>query len=241
MQALILAGGRASRLYPLTLCMPKQLIMVNGYPVIHYIMEHCRNNGVEDVILCISDNPMKFDFFNAIGDGKRNGVKVSYSIGPDSLGTGGRLILASNLITDDDFVVYYGDIITLFDLREMIDFHRIRCSKVGCIATLAVCNKVRLECGVVMNHRNSQRVMDFRERPKVAEITDCKINVGIAVCNKRLLRYCRDDCDLFGDVIPSALEAGETVSSYDIRDVFYDIGTFRSLEKVAQILRQNRN
>lgn len=238
MKALILAGGKGTRLQPVTQFMPKQLIMLNGRPMIHYIIDHCKKNGINDFIICISDNSLKEHFHNALGDGTYLGANILYSCGPESLNTAGRIVYAKDFIKDEEsFIVYYGDIITNFNLREMIDFHKKQSSRNNCICTLAMSNSTNIEVGVGLIDETS-KISSFIEKPKISEISNGLVNVGIAVCNQQILKYCGKRADLFGDVIPRIIKQGEIVYSYVIGEPFFDIGTFSGIEKTLKMIRK---
>jgi len=245
MKALIMAGGKATRLYPTTLFMPKQLVMINGYPVIYYIISHCKDNGINEFILCISDNPFRKHFFHALGNGSFLGVKIQYSMAPQLTKTAGRMLRAKKFIDgdddDDNFIVYYGDIITNFNLSPMIKSHKNNVLYDRCICTLAMSDSESLEVGVGMHEKDTSRIICFKEKPKFSDISDFKVNVGIAACNSRILNYCREDADLFSDIVPRLIEQGERIYGYTIEEPFYDIGTFSCIEKVLKDTRRKQS
>jgi NDP-sugar pyrophosphorylase family protein len=233
-----MAGGKATRLYPMTLFIPKQLIMINGHPVIYYIIKHCKDNGISEFVLCISGNHFKRHFYNALGDGSFLGVKIEYSVAPQSIKTAGRILRAKDFIDSDNFVVYYGDIITNFNLSSMIKFHESMVLRNKCICTLAMSKSASLEVGVGMEEKGTSRIICFKEKPRVSDISIFKVNVGIAVCNLRILDYCTENTDLFSDAVPRMIEQNEYVCSYVIDEPFYDIGTFSNIEKVLKTTRR---
>lgn len=240
MKALVLAGGKATRLYPMTLIMPKQLIMINGYPVIKYIIDHCRNNGINGIVVCMSDNSFKYQFYNALPQDMYPGMTIEYSVSPESFKTSGRILAAREFMTEDDFVVYYGDIITEFNLRSLIDFHRKQTRKNGCICTLATIGSKELEYGVALQKDKVSRITYFKEGPRISDISDFRVNVGISVCNKGVLQYCQEKSDFYGDVIPHMIEQGEYVYGYEIDKPFIDIGTLKAIEKATKTMRRRR-
>lgn len=237
MKVLILAGGKATRLFPITLFMPKQLIMINGYPVIYYIMDHCVKNGISEFIIC-TDSARRKHFFNALGDVSRFGIHVQYSIASGRYGTAGRVLHAKKLIKNEDsFIVYYGDIITDFSLKSMIRFHETMVAQDNCIGTIGVTNNSRVAFGGGFIEK-SGKVTSFKEKPKISEISNFFINIGIGVFNSGIFKYCRPEADLTGDVIPSALENGENLYGFMVDEPFYDIGTFASIETVSTKLHK---
>jgi len=91
-----------------------------------------------------------------------------------------------------------------------------------------------MEVGVGYSNR-CLRVISFKEKPKVTEISKHLVNMGIAVCNTKILKYCRRGADLFGDVIPRLISSGEFVYSYVTSESFVDIGTMSALESAVKI------
>jgi NDP-sugar pyrophosphorylase family protein len=238
LRAFILAGGKATRLYPMTLIMPKQLIMINGYPVIKYILDHCMKNDINEIVLCISDNSFVNQFQNALSSKLYPNLTIDFSIAPESFKTGGRLLAAKEFMQEDDFVIYYGDIITDFNLRSMINFHKKQ-SNSGCACTLATVGTKELECGVALQKEKISKVTFFKERPIISDISDFKINVGISVCNKSVLQFCQENSDFYSDVIPKLIKDGAPIYGYEVNKPFIDIGTLKAIEDATRSLNQN--
>lgn len=241
MDAILLAGGKATRLYPVTMFMPKQLMMINGRPVIEYIIEHLKNNGVNRVVLCISDNKFRSHFTNALGNGSRFGVEIEFVITPEKCGTAGRVAAGAKIVRGDSFVVYYGDIITDFGLKQMINMHESNVHN-GRTCTLAVTNNNRLEFGVALLNKKDRRVLEFKEKPVLSEVTEYYANCGIAACSKDIVQFCQDESDFFGDVIPAAMANGMKVLGFDVgNSMFFDVGTFSSLESILKTVAGLQN
>src|SRR6267143_804894 len=123
MKAVILAGGKGTRLFPLTTVTPKPLIMIRGRPVIRYIIDHILESGITEVILCHSDQH-EDHFRNALGNGNHIGVSIIYSSAPAELATSGRILRCAPILEqDEDFLIYYADILTRFPLRDLLMLH----------------------------------------------------------------------------------------------------------------------
>ena len=113
---MILAGGMATRLYPLTEDIPKSMIPICGKPFIHWQLELLKRNGYSEVILCVGHKSQIIK--DCIGDGSKYGIKVKYSNdGETLLGTGGAILKACNLVTDS-FAVLYGDSYLKLNFKE---------------------------------------------------------------------------------------------------------------------------
>jgi len=133
MKAIILCAGRGERLRPLTDTIPKPMIPINNKPVLEYIINLLKKNGIKDIAINTSHLPEKIrEYF---GDGKKFGVKITYSFEPEMLGTSGALNNFRHFFnTNEPFLVFYGDNITNIDLKKMLEFHKQK----NAIATLAL-------------------------------------------------------------------------------------------------------
>jgi glucose-1-phosphate thymidylyltransferase len=107
MKALVLSGGRGTRLRPFSHTMAKQLIPVGGKPVLQYVIENIRDIGVTDIGVIVGDRAAEIS--QAIGDGSRFGVRVSYIRQDEPLGLAHCVAIARPFLSDDDFVMYLGD------------------------------------------------------------------------------------------------------------------------------------
>lgn len=231
MRALIVAGGKSSRLYPLTISVPKSLLPVNGKPVISHILDCIEKAGGLEPVLCTTKN-LRPQFENALGE------RVNYSVSPESYDTSGRILAARKLVgTDRYFLVYYGDILAspslyLFDvLQEHI--------KNAAVCTLVTCNRKELELGVV--RMKEQRwpnscgiVTKFIERPRLSDISDVTVNIGIAVCSSQVFDFLKPTANFFRDTLPLLLKKHKKVISYET-DFYLDIGSFTALEKAQSL------
>ena len=164
-------------------------------------------------------------------------MKIDYAISPVGHGTSGRILSARKYVKHESFVVYYGDIITTFNLSEMIQRHNKLNVKNNCIASIAVTNNTTLEQGLTKSEKKTSRIIEFIERPKIKAISDFSINVGISVCSNKVLNYCTNKGDFYKDTVPLMIKKREFLSKYDITD-FIDIGTFSNIEKATKTIRK---
>ena len=225
MKAAILAGGAGTRLYPLTSYVPKSLIPIGSRYVIEYIIDYLKQHGIKDLVLLISDKESQL-LANQLGDGSRFGVKVEYSVA-ERLGTAGALD-ASRELLGDRFVVYYGDVLTSMDLSAMMRFHEE--NRPAC--TLAMSTSVPIEYGVARVDAGG-RVSYFEEKPVLKEYP---VSMGIDILEHEVLAYCKPHTDIAKDVIPRLVKEGKPVYAYLTEKRHYDIGTFKALEEVKQLI-----
>ena len=103
MQAVILAGGAGTRLYPLTLNTPKAMLKIKGQPFLLHVIEELKRSGIKDFVFCIGYLADQFKEF--FGDGTRHGIKISYSVEKEFMGTAGALKMAERHLKKDFFVI----------------------------------------------------------------------------------------------------------------------------------------
>lgn len=194
MQAVIMAGGRGSRLMPLTNNMPKPLVPIVDRPVMWYIIRLLREAGVTDITVTLG---YRGDMIRrAFGDGSSMDVRLRYTEESVPLGTAGGVKLAAPYLTED-FVVVSGDAYTDFDLTVLADFHYARGGLVT-IATYTVPDPTQF--GVVETDADGL-VRAFAEKP--LHPAGNQVNTGIYVCDRRLLSLIPEGfCDFARDVFP---------------------------------------
>ncbi len=133
MQAVILAGGLATRMHPRTLTVAKAMLDVAGRPFIDWQLERLAAAGYDDVVLCVAFLGEQIEAH--VGDGRRHGVRVRYSNeGPTLLGTAGALRVALPLL-DPTFLVTYGDSYLPFDYASPL---RALLAHADCDAVMSV-------------------------------------------------------------------------------------------------------
>src|SRR5215217_1871678 len=123
MQALILAGGKGTRLRPLTVYTPKPIVPICNRPFLLYQIDTLRRAGITDITLSLSYQPNKIE--QLLGDGSDFGVKLKYTVEPQPMGTAGAYKFAEDLIREPT-VVFNGDILTDLDLKAVIREHSER-------------------------------------------------------------------------------------------------------------------
>jgi len=228
-KAAILAGGAGTRLYPITTYVPKTLLPIGGRFVIEYIIDYLKHHGITELVLLLSESEFEL-VRNHLGDGERFGAKIEYSVA-DRIGTAGAVGAAASLL-GDRFVIYYGDVLTDMNLREMIEFHE----KKKAVCTLALSTAVPIEYGVGQVASDG-RVTYFQEKPIIKEYP---VSMGIHVAEKEVLTYCAPHTDIAQNVIPQLLRESRPVYAYLTNERHFDIGTFKSLEEVRELLEKKK-
>ena len=182
MRAVVLVGGEGTRLRPLTLTSPKQMLPVVGVPMIERVLGHLASHGIDEAVLSLGYLPNAF--MQAYPDGAAAGVRLIYAVEPEPLDTAGALRFAAKFggITET-FVVVNGDVLTDLDLTGLVAFHRKRGAE-GTIALHPVDDPSSF--GVVPTDANG-RVTAFVEKPPRDEAPTNEINAGTYVLEASVL------------------------------------------------------
>ncbi|HEX8502141.1 MAG TPA: NDP-sugar synthase [Pyrinomonadaceae bacterium] len=182
MQALILAGGKGTRLRPLTVYTPKPVVPVCNRPFLLYQLDTLRRAGVTDVTLSLSYQPHKIE--QQLGDGSDYGVRINYTVEPQPMGTAGAYKFAESHIREPT-VVLNGDIVTDLDLRAALREHDER----GAVATVVLA-PVEDPCAYgVVEADGGGRVTRFAEKPAAAECAVNTINAGTYILDPKVLDF----------------------------------------------------
>ncbi len=172
--AFVLAGGKGTRLRPLTYELPKAMIPIKGKPILEHIINKLKEAEVTEIVLSIGylGNKIRDHF----GDGEKFGVNIRYIEESKALGTGGAVKAAQNLFKSDSFVIN-GDNLFDFDLSKMYEFHKKR----KALATIAVTTRKDIsQFGVV--EMDGDKVVNFIEKPKTEQRSNL-VNAGIYLLN----------------------------------------------------------
>ncbi len=126
MKLVLLAGGKGTRLYPLTENIPKPMLKINGKPMLEYQIEWAKKNGISEIIICSGYLSEQIEEY--FGDGKKWGIDISYSVELEPLGTAGPLKLIEDSL-DGDFILLNADILTNADIKKAFAFHQKKNAK----------------------------------------------------------------------------------------------------------------
>ena len=172
----MLVGGFGTRLRPLTLTTPKQMLPVAGRPMIEGVLAHLAAHGVDDVVLSLGYRPDAF--LAAYPDARCAGVHLEYAVEPSPLDTAGAIAFAARAAgVEERFLVVNGDVLTDLDVSALVDFHEQRGAE-GTIALTRVDDPSQF--GVVPTDADG-RVLAFVEKPPRDEAPTDLINAGYYV------------------------------------------------------------
>lgn len=182
MKAIILVGGEATRLRPLTCNTPKAMVPVLNTPFLEHVIQHLSQHQVTEIVLALSQRQQSME--NYFADGSQFGVRLHYSIEDIPLGTGGAVKNAEKYL-DETFLMLNGDIFTDLDITTMMKFHRDRDAKITIART-----PVEDPTSYGLIEADTQgRITRFIEKPDPNEITTNLINAGIYILEPDILTY----------------------------------------------------
>jgi NDP-sugar pyrophosphorylase family protein len=236
MKAILLAGGKGTRLRPLTLHTPKPIVPIFDRPFLHYQIDLLRQvPEIDEVILSLNYQPRRIE--EIFGDGREAGMKIRYVVEPMPLGTAGAVKYAEQYL-DDSVVVFNGDVLTEIDLPAVIRLHRERQAKATIVLT-PVENPAAY--GLVETDPEG-RVRRFLEKPKPDEITCDTINAGIYVLEPHTFDRIPTDTtwSIERSYFPSLVERGETFVAYVYDGYWIDIGTPEKYRQVHRDIMDGR-
>ncbi len=182
MKAVVLVGGEGTRLRPLTLTTPKQMLPIGGRPMIERVMEWLASHGVDEAVLSLGYRPDAF--LEAYPDGRCAGVALRYAVEDSPLDTAGAIRFAAREGgVDETFVVVNGDVITALDVTALFEFHR----RSGAEATIALTPVEDPSAFGVVPTRENGQVVAFIEKPSREDAPTNLINAGTYVLEPSVL------------------------------------------------------
>jgi len=219
MKAVILIGGEATRLRPLTQNIPKAVVPVLNTPFLELVFRYLSRHGIRDIVLTQSRLLPIAGYF---GDGSQFGIKIDYTNEDAPLGTAGAVKNAEKYL-NEAFLVLNGDVLTDLDISAMVGFHRQKKARVT-IALTPVDDPTSY--GLVETD-DENRITRFLEKPRPDQITTNLINAGIYVIEADVLARIppRTSFSFERELFPQLLEQGEPVYAYPSSGYWIDIGT----------------
>jgi NDP-sugar pyrophosphorylase family protein len=236
MKAILLAGGKGTRLRPLTVHTPKPIVPIFNRPFLHYQLDLLKQvPDIDEVILSLNYQPRRVE--EVFGDGSDAGIKIRYVVEPFPLGTAGAVKYAGDKLTES-VVVFNGDVLTQLDLASVIALHRERAARATIVLT-PVENPSAYGLVETDNHGNIRR---FLEKPKPEDITTNHINAGIYVLEPETFDRIPSDVSwsIERSFFPSLIERGETFVAYLYDGYWIDIGTPEKYQQVHRDIMDGR-
>lgn len=223
MMAVILAGGRGTRLEPYTIDVPKPLIPLGDVPVLEIVLCQLKAAGVTRIVLSLGHLS---HFFTALVERwKRYGVELEFVLEDRPLGTAGPIALVDSL--EDNFLVMNGDLLTTLDYRALFEQHVVK----DAWATIAVTGREsKVEYGVVRMTPEGE-LADYEEKP----VIHYDVSMGINVLSRRCLEFiARGERFDIPELMLAIREAGHRVACYPSSCYWQDIGRISDLQQASK-------
>lgn len=222
MKTFILCGGEGTRLRPYTLTNPKPMLPIANKPIVQYVIENLKKNGLADLILTVGY--LKEKIIDCFKDGKKFGLNIEYLIEDEPKMTAGSILAKKNEIKDM-FVVVMGDTMNDINIREMIDQHK----KNKALATMCVVkHKTQVEYGVV--DVKNDVIEKFIEKPVIEHY----INAGTYIFEPEIFNHIKDKEDFAKDVFPRLLKCNKKIHVYVHEGKWQDIGRVSDYEGLKE-------
>lgn len=217
----LMAGGRGTRLRPLTENIPKPMLPVGDRPLLERVVDQVREAGFSRVFIAVNYRAEVIE--EHFGDGSRLGVQIGYLREDEPLGSAGALRLAGSEL-DRPFVVMNADLVTNVSLPALMRFHE----QEGNVVTVGV-RQYALELPYGIAELDGTRIVSIDEKPTHSFF----VNAGIYAVDPAAVRLMDDREGRFDmtDVITRAIDAGLRVGGFPIREYWIDIGQLSDYER----------
>lgn len=224
MKAVILAGGKGTRLKRYTAIIPKPLVPIGNKAILEILIGRLRKCGITDLTLCV--NHLAELIMAYFGDGSKWGVKIEYSFEDRPLSTIAPIKLIENL--PHEFFVMNGDLLTDLDFRKLYDYHL----KSKELLTVAIYKrKPKINFGVLDIDEANNVALGFKEKPEFI----LNVSMGVYVFNKKVLDFVPDNKPFgFDDLMFTLLNRKQTIKVYTYDGYWLDIGRPEDYEKANE-------
>jgi flavin reductase (DIM6/NTAB) family NADH-FMN oxidoreductase RutF/dTDP-glucose pyrophosphorylase len=221
-KAVVLAGGRGTRLAPYTSVLPKPLMPVGERAILELVVDQLESCGIKDITFCVG---YLAHLIQSVFDNRENGhVSIEYVHEQEALGTAAPLKLVDGL--DSTFLVMNGDVLTELDYRDLIRYHQEH----GNMLTIATrARAIKVDYGIL--HLDvMQRVRDFEEKPEITT----PVSMGIYVMEPEVLEHIPENQYFdFPHLVETMLDEGLPIGSYRYDGLWFDIGRQEDYEEAV--------
>ena len=212
-RAVILAGGKGTRLRPYTVVLPKPLMPVGEYPILEVVIRQLADHGFERITLAVNHQAELIKAF--FGDGARWKVDIDYSLEREPLGTMGPLCIIPDL--PEHFLVMNGDVLTDLDYAQ---FHLTHARENRQFTISSYRRDHRIDYGVLTTSSKGA-LTGFQEKPTASY----EVSMGVYMLSRNVLRFIPGDRAFgFDDLMREMLAANETVHVDRFQGYWLDIG-----------------
>ncbi len=223
MRAIVLAGGKGTRLAPYTTVLPKPLMPIGEMPILEIVIRQLQKHGFDNLTLAVGYLAELLMAY--CGDGSKFGVTLDYSREEQPLGTAGPIALVPNL--NETFLVMNGDLLTTIDYAAMLKYHRER----GALATIACYQRdVKIDLGV-LDVDSDNWVANYIEKPTY----HYSVSMGIYLFEPEIFKYIPANQRLdLPELVIKLMQDGKKVNVFNFDGYWLDIGRHDDYERAIE-------
>lgn len=220
MKAVILAGGKGTRLKPYTTVIPKPLVPIGERAVLEILLHQLKRYNIADVTICVNHFAEIIKAF--FGDGRKLGMRIDYSEEDTPLGTVAPIKRIKDL--PENFLVMNGDLLTDLNFQTLFDQHTRQQANLT-VATFT--RNTRSDFGVIEMDAENHHIIGFKEKPEYS----FTVSMGVYAMNRKVLDDVLDSAFGFDDLIHKLLEKQEQIHVFPYSGYWLDIGRPDDYEK----------
>jgi NDP-sugar pyrophosphorylase family protein len=230
MQAIILAGGKGTRLFPYTNVLPKPLMPIGDMPILEIIIRQLKKYGIIDITVSVGYLAGLIETF--FGDGRKFGVKINYSMENEPLGTAGPLSLISPL--NETFLLMNGDVLTSLNYTKFIEYHR---TKESCLTIGLHSQSYQIPLGYI-EHDLNYNVTNYIEKPEYK----FDVGMGIYLMEPEILDYIEKGNKLdIPELVMKLISDKKKIVGYPTNEYWLDMGKHEEYDKAINDFEKNRH
>ena len=228
MKAVILAGGKGSRLAPYTMVLPKPLMPIGEMPILEIVLKQLKACGFDEIVIAVGHLAALIKTY--FGDGSRLGLRIDYALEDQPLGTAGPLGAIEGL--DETFLVMNGDILTDLDYAALVEQHR---QQGAALTGAAYRRTVKIDFGVLQTDEAS--VTEYIEKPQL----DYIVSMGIYAMEPAVREHIKPGVYMdLPDLVRLLLSRGERVAVYRFEGRWLDIGRPDDFVEAQSLFEEHR-
>lgn len=243
-QAILLAGGKGTRLAPLTDNLPKPLVKIHGKPMMQYVLEHLREAGIVEVAVSVAH--LGHMIQEEFGDGSSIGMKLSYLVEPEPMGTGGWMKLVDWDALEDDFILANADNLFWIDVKKFLERHK-ESHGIATIAGVELPSADIAKYEILRSNDERTKLLAYVDRMNAEAELEGKetgfISSGWYVMKKRV----RSIVDVSSIPLSNELHLWPAISAshdavgfYHAMEPWFDSGTHERLQRVSDFIKTHQ-
>lgn len=241
-QAIVLAGGRGTRLAPLTDDKPKPLVEILNKPIVEYVLDHLKRHDITNVALSTAHLGHMIE--DRYGDGLDRGMQISYLKEPQPMGTGGWSQLVDWNQLDDNFLVLNADNIFWIDIDRFLSAHK-KHDSIASIAAIEIPVDRHAAYEVLLHDQNKEKLIDYIDRdacaPYIKDADSIHVSSGWYIMSPKVRDLIPNQNPISNeaDIWPILAKSKQSLGFYHAQEPWFDSGTHERLARIESFLNEN--